>query len=146
MQPYSMHSTVVLVAMESASLQPAPATISRCMGSLFLMIWMYSLTLIFSVFFAADAKVLGLILLPDADDSQQGEQDGDDDAHRSQRAEEPGGSVAALIVLGKDGGKELHGTHAQQAAHRVEDGKQGRCLGSLVSTVWPERVQLVWKV
>ena len=29
MQPYSMHSTVVLVAMESASLQPAPATISR---------------------------------------------------------------------------------------------------------------------
>ena len=68
-------------------------------------------------------------LLPDADDSQQGEQDGDDDAHRSQRAEEPGGSVAALIVLGKDGGKELHGTHAQQAAHRVEDGKQGALLG-----------------
>ena len=68
--------------------------------------------------FAADAKVLGLVLLPDADDGQQGEQDGDDDAHRSQRAEEPGGSVAALIVLGKDGGKELHGPHAQQAAHR----------------------------
>ena len=59
MQPYSMHSTVVLVAMESASLQPAPATISRCMGSLFLMIWMYSLTLIFSVFSPPMPKYLG---------------------------------------------------------------------------------------
>ena len=93
------------------------------------MIWIYSLHLDLLGLFAADAKVLGLVLLPDADDGQQGEQDGDDDAHRSQRAEEPGGSVAALIVLGKDGGKELHGTHAQQAAHRVEDGKQGALLG-----------------
>ena len=24
--------------------------------------------------------------------------------------------------------------------------KSGRCFGSLVSTVWPERVQLVWNV
>ena len=23
---------------------------------------------------------------------------------------------------------------------------RGRCLGSLVNTVWPERVQLVWNV
>ena len=78
--------------------------------------------------FAADAKVLGLILLPDADNSQQGEQNRNNDAHRSQRAEEPGRSVAALIILGKDGSKELHGTHAQQAAHGVEDGEQRTLL------------------
>ena len=92
------------------------------------MIWMYSRSFDLLGLFAADAKVLGLVLLPDADDGQQGEQDGDDDAHRSQRAEEPGRSVAALIVLGKDGGKELHGTHAQQAAHGIEDGEQRALL------------------
>ena len=78
--------------------------------------------------FAADAEVLGLILLPDADNSQQGEQNGNNDAHRRQRAEEPGRSVAALIVLGKDGRKELHSAHAQQTAHGIEDGKQRTLL------------------
>ena len=59
MQPYSMHSTVVLVAMESASLQPAPATISRCMGLLFLMIWRYSRSLTFSLTSPPMPKYLG---------------------------------------------------------------------------------------
>ena len=77
---------------------------------------------------AADAEVPRLILLPDADNSQQGEQNGDNDAHRSQRAEEPGRSVAALIVLGKDGRKELHSAHAQQTAHGIEDGEQRTLL------------------
>ena len=44
------------------------------------------------------------------------------------------------------GGKELHGTHAQQAAHRVEDGEQGALLGVIGQHGRPERVQLVWKV
>ena len=59
MQPYSIQSTVVLVAIERASLQPAPATISRCMGLLFLMIWIYSETLTFSVFSPPMPKYLG---------------------------------------------------------------------------------------
>ena len=57
------------------------------------------------------------------------EQDGDDDAHRSQGAEETGRGVAALIVFGEDGGEELHRTHAQQRADGVEDGEQGALLG-----------------
>ena len=48
MQPYSMHRTVVLVAMDRASLQPAPATIRRCIGLLALMMAMYSDILTFS--------------------------------------------------------------------------------------------------
>ena len=80
-------------------------------------------------FAAADAEILGLILFPDANDSQQGEQNRDNDAHGRQRAEEPGRGVAALIVLGKDRGKELHSAHAQQAAHGVEDGEQRTLLG-----------------
>jgi len=59
MQPYSMHRTVVLVAMESASLQPAPATIRRCMGLLPLMMATYSATLIFSVFWPPMPKYFG---------------------------------------------------------------------------------------
>ena len=59
MQPYSMHSTVVLLAMESASLVPAPATIRRCMGLFSLMIWRYSETLTFSVFSPPIPKYLG---------------------------------------------------------------------------------------
>ena len=78
---------------------------------------------------AADAEVLGLVLLPDADDGQNGEEDGDDDAHRSQGAEETGRGVAALIVFGEDRGKELHRTHAQQRADGVENGEQGALLG-----------------
>ena len=78
---------------------------------------------------AADAEVLGLVLLPDADDGQNGEEDGDDDAHRSQGAEETGRGVAALIVFGEDGGEELHRTHAQQRADGVENGEQGALLG-----------------
>ena len=59
MQPYSIHSTVVLVAMDSASLQPAPATIRRCMGLFSLIIWTYSETLSFSVFSPPMPKYLG---------------------------------------------------------------------------------------
>ena len=58
--------------------------------------------------FAADAKVLGLVLLPDADDGQDGQHDGHDDAYRGQGTEEPGGGIATLKVLGQDGSKELH--------------------------------------
>ena len=59
MQPYSIHRTVVLVAMERASLQPAPATIRRCMGLLFLMIWTYSCSLTFSLTSPPMPKYLG---------------------------------------------------------------------------------------
>ena len=79
--------------------------------------------------FAADAKVLGLVLLPDADDGQDGQHDGHHDAHRGQGAEEPGGGVAALKVLGQDGSKELHDAHAQQRTDGVEDGEQRALLG-----------------
>ena len=51
---------------------------------------------------------------------QDGQGDGDHDADRSQGAEETGGSVTALIVFGQDGGKELHGAHAQQGADDEE--------------------------
>lgn len=45
-----MQRTVVLVAMDRASLQPAPATISLFIGSLFRMISMYSETFTFLAF------------------------------------------------------------------------------------------------
>ena len=70
-----------------------------------------------------------------------------DDAHRSQSAEETGRGIAALIVFGEDGGEELHHTHDPAREPTVlKMVNRGRCLGSLVRTVWPERVQLVWKV
>ena len=59
MQPYSMQRTVVLLAMESASLVPAPAIISRCMGLFSLMIWIYSPTLTFWGFSPPMPKYLG---------------------------------------------------------------------------------------
>ena len=79
--------------------------------------------------FAANAEVLGLILFPDADDSQQGEQNGNDDAYGSQHAEETGGAVAALIVLSEDGCEELHRAHTQQGTDGVENRKQRALLG-----------------
>ena len=79
--------------------------------------------------FAADTEVFGLVLFPDADDGQNGQHNGHDDAHGGQRAEEPGRRIAVPKVFGKDGGKELHNAHAQQAANRVEDGKQRALLG-----------------
>ena len=79
--------------------------------------------------FAADTEVFGLILLPDADDGQDGQHDGHDDAYRGQGTEEPGGGIAALKVLGQDGSKELHDAHAQQRADGVEDGEQRALLG-----------------
>ena len=79
--------------------------------------------------FAADAEVLGLILLPDADDGQDGQRNGHHNAHGGQRAEETRGGIAALIVFGKDGSQELHNAHAQQTADGVEDREQGALLG-----------------
>ena len=78
---------------------------------------------------AADAEVLGLILLPDADDGQDGQRNGHHNAHGGQRAEEARGGIAALIVFGKDGSQELHNAHAQQTADGVEDREQRALLG-----------------
>ena len=50
-------------------------------------------------------KYFGLVLLPDADDRQQGEQDRNNDADRRQHTEEPGRAVAALIILARMGAK-----------------------------------------
>ena len=79
--------------------------------------------------FAADAEVLGLVLLPDADDRQQGEQDRNNDADRRQHTEEPGRAVAALIIFGENGGEELHRAHTQQRTDGVKNREQRALLG-----------------
>ena len=79
--------------------------------------------------FAADTEVLGLILLPDADDGKDGQRNGHHDANRCQRTEEACGGIAALKILGEDGREELHNTHTQQRADGVENREQRTLLG-----------------
>ena len=86
------------------------------MGLLCLMISQYS-----EIF--CDTEVFGLVLLPNANDGQDGKH------HRDYNPDRGHHGKPGLVIVTKhpipcqDGAKELDNSHAQQGAHRVEHGE-----------------------
>ena len=82
----------------------------------------------FLLLVAADAEVFGLVFLPDADDGEDGQEDGDGDADGGDRREPAAVVVAEDAVPGKDGADELHDAHAGEGTDGVEDREERALL------------------
>ena len=77
---------------------------------------------------AAQTKILGVVLFPDADDSQDGQHNRDNNADRGERSVEIG-RVVVTHIGSQDRCQELHGTHAGKRADGIEDSEQRSLLG-----------------